>query len=89
MCGWPSSTVTIGATRSAANSSSRIASSPSAQALPRLQRPEHEVGRGQAHDVARDAGAGERVGGREHLGHHRADADQRHAPAPVAAVRSR
>ena len=39
--------------RSAGNRSSRIASSPSAQALPRLQRAEDEVGGGEADDVDR------------------------------------
>ena len=45
VCGWPSSTATIGAARPAGKSSSRIASSPSREALARLERAEHEVGR--------------------------------------------
>ena len=57
MCGWPSSTVTIGARRSRGKSSSRIASSAVEEALPRLQRAEDEVGRGEADDVDGEAGS--------------------------------
>ena len=73
------------------------------EALPRLQRAEHEIGRGQADDVARRRPPPvELVGGGEHLGHDRADADERHRRralgaraagsrprAPAAGARSR
>ena len=79
MCGWPSSTVTSGAARSAGNSSSRIRVA-AARPGPGRACSERNTRSGEVRHTT-SAGcpaAVELVGGGEHLGHDRAHADQRH-----------
>ena len=77
VCGWPSKTVTIGATRSAGNSSSRMSSRPVVQALAGLKCAEDKIGGRQADHIARHCRRCERVGGGDYLGHHSTDPDER------------
>ena len=53
------------------------ARAPAVAAAALLEGPEHQVGAGQADHAGGDARARQSVGGRDDLGHDRADADQR------------
>ena len=87
MCGWPSSTVTIGAARARREQRRRgSASSPSARPWRACSARNSRSARGQADDVGGDAGAAELVGRGEHLGHDRA---HRRRASPAGARRAR
>ena len=69
VCGWPSSTVTIGAARSAGNACSSTHPERLRPAGARLERPEQQVRAGDDDDVGRDTVLGQTVGGCERLRH--------------------
>ena len=78
VCGWPSSTLTIGALRSAGKRTSRIASSPASRPCRACNARKTRSAEVRHTTSTAEASRGELVGGCEHVGDHGAHGDERH-----------